>query len=114
MAFHNSCADAAAKDALAWFPQQFLEAHKVCRQRYEKDKATAITLAQFHVECALALLQGGFQTKEITIPNVEVRDLDLCLASDFSVGSDVAPNIRLDIDHRYCVALELAATNAMV
>ena len=60
---------------------------------------------------------GGFQTKEITIPNVEVRDLDildLCLASDFSVGSDVAPNIRLDIDHRYCVALELAATNAMV
>ena len=74
MAFHNSCADVAAKNALALFPQQFLDAHKVCLQRYEKDKATAINLAQFHVECALAFLQGGFQTKEVTLPNVEVRE----------------------------------------
>ena len=103
MAFHNSCADAAAKDALALFPKQFLDAHKVCLQRYEKDKTTALALAQFQVECALAFLQGGFQTKEATIPNVEVRGLDLCysMASDFSVGSDDTPNIRFDIDRRY-------------
>ncbi len=92
-----------AKDALALFPKQFLDAHKVCLQRFEKDKATAIALAQFQMECALAFLQVGFQTKEATIPNVEVRDLDLCysMASDFSVGSVDTPNIPLHIYRRY-------------
>ena len=40
LAFHNSCADSAAKDALALFPKKFLDAHKVCLRKYEMDKNT--------------------------------------------------------------------------
>ena len=75
LAFHNSCADAAAKDA-------FLDAHRprVCLQRYEEDKTTAVALVQFQMECALAFLKGGFGREETTTPNIEVPKI--CLDID--------------------------------
>ena len=103
LAFHNSCADSAAKVALTLFPKQFLDANKVCLQKYEKDKNTAIGLAHFQMECAFAFLKGSFRKKETSMPNMEVRGVDLqySMATVFMAGSDDVPDISLDTDGRY-------------
>ena len=103
LAFHNSCADVAAKDALALFPKKFLDAHKVCLRKYESDKITAIGLAHFHVECAHVFLRGGFRNEVVDAPNADCRFLDLSYSTafDFSAGLNDIPNISLDIEGKY-------------
>ena len=60
-------------------------------------------MADFHVECALVFLKGGFHNEVTDTPNTESRDLDLSysIAVDFSAGSDDIPEISLDIDGKY-------------
>ena len=103
LAFHNSCADSAAKAALTQFPKKFLDAHKVCLQQYEKDKNTAMSLAHFHVECALIFLKGGFHKEVNDVANTDCWNLDLSYSSiiEFSTDSDDVPSISLDIDGSY-------------